>query len=133
MVKDDLRHMSHLWIPGTITHVRRGGEVEYGITITDLHTKALFVEDFALIRDQINKDYLGVQPDWLGRAAVGVSTTLAKGAYLLCGDVGHLEKLFSEGEKIMTFDVSVRTPRGVRTNHYASVIRPFCLRDRDLQ
>ena len=134
MMKDTLPQISYLWTPDAITHVRRGGEVEYGITITDLQTKALFVEDLALILDQINKNYLRVQPGWLGRAEMGVSTTLANGVYLLSGDVGRLERLFSEDEKFITLLVSAPNLQGIhRTNHYASVIRPFCLRDRDLQ
>jgi len=134
MIKDLEPRMSHLWTPGAIVHTRRGGTVEYGITIFDLQTKALFVEDLAFIRDQINKDYLDVQPDWLRRVAIGVSTTLASGVYLLSGDEGLLERLFLKGEMILTLVVSTVNSQGKpRTNHYRSVIRPFCLRDRDLQ
>ena len=124
--------LSDLWSYDAVTHVRDGGAVEYGFTISNLPSRGLFGEDFSHIQDQIYNDYLQSQPDWLGRSEICVSETLANGVYLLSGDTGRLEKLFQEGEKTMTLVVNMVNSQGKpRTNQYATVIKPFCLRDQE--
>lgn len=135
MIFDIAPRISHLWTPGTITHFRRGGMVSYGFIISHLNIKAPFVEALALFGGQIDKDYLQVQPHRFKRPDIYVSATLGNGVYLLSGDVGRLEKLVSEGEKVLS--PSVRTVNSqyikkAHTNHHRVVVRPFCHRDREV-
>ena len=125
-----------LWTTDAITVVRKGGTVEYGIRIVDKHTNSLFMEQFSTIRHQVNNKYICAKPvGWWGQPDISVTDELARGIYLLSGDVERLKALFEEGVKTIDLAVTHSDLRGVRweifdvTNHYVVDIRPFRLCD----